>query len=250
MNPTLRILIVDDDRRMARTLVDILTMSGYEVLEANSGAKALELIQERFFDCVLTDVKMPDMDGVELHRQLQQSQPGLPVVLMTAFASDDLINRGLDDGVVGVLDKPIDINHLLGFFNSLSKNRTIAIVDDDAEFCRTLDDILQRRGFKVTPITDPHLDVEQITADAEVILLDLKLNHISGLDILKEIRQHNPSLPVVLITGHGQEMAEIIREAMQINAFTLLYKPLEIPHLLQILADVQLRALRSLLRKR
>ena len=160
------------------------------------------------------------------------------------------LRQGLDEGVVGVFDKPLAINQLLAFFTSLAKHRMIVIVDDDPAFCRTLDDILQRRGFKVTPITDPHLDVEQITADAEVILLDLKLNHISGLDILKEIRQHNPSLPVVLITGHGQEMAEVIREAMQINAFTLLYKPLEIPHLLQILADVQLRALRSLLRKR
>lgn len=250
MNPTLRILIVDDDRRMARTLSDILTMSGYEVLEANSGAKALELLQERFFDCVLTDVKMPDMDGVELHHQLHRTQPGLPVILMTAFASDELIMRGLDDGVVGVLDKPLDINHLLGFFNSLSKHRTIAIVDDDTAFCHTLEDILQHRGFKVTAVTDPHLDVEQITAGAEVILLDLKLNHISGLDILKEIRQRNPTLPVVLITGHGQEMADVIQKAMEINAFTCLYKPLEIPHLLQILADVQLRNLRSLFRNR
>ena len=64
-------------------------------MEANSGQQALELARTQPFDCVLTDVRMPGMDGVELHRQLHQVQPGLPVVLMTAYASDEIIRKGL-----------------------------------------------------------------------------------------------------------------------------------------------------------
>ncbi len=60
------------------------------------------------------------------------------MVLMTAYAADDLIQQGLEAGVVGVLDKPINIVQLLGFFSTLAKNRTLAIVDDDPEFCKTL----------------------------------------------------------------------------------------------------------------
>lgn len=248
MNQNLNILVVDDDHRMTRTLADILSLSGHEVTEASSGPEALDKIQGINFDCVLTDVKMPDMDGVELHRQLREVQPGLPVVLMTAYTADELIRQGLDNGVVGVLDKPLDINQLLNFFTSLAKNHMVVIVDDDPIFCQTLDDILKIRGFKVTQITDPHTDVEQIATDAQVVLLDLKLNGVNGVDVFKEIRKKYPSLPVILVTGHREEMPALIQGALEINAFTCLYKPLEIPQLLQMLTEFQVKNLRSLLK--
>jgi two-component system response regulator HydG len=247
MNPKLRILIVDDDRRMTRTLADILSISGYEAVEAHSGLQALERISKAAFDCVLTDVRMPDMNGVELHRQLRQAQPGLPVVLMTAYSADELIRKGLDEGVVGVFDKPLNINHILAFFTSLAKQRTVVIVDNDSDFCRTLADILSLRGFKVKQVLDPHLDIDQMAADAQIILLDMKLNSLSGLDVLKEIRKQYQDLPVMLVTGYRQEMADVIQAALQIHAFTCLYKPLEIPELLQTLSQVQLERLRGLL---
>ena len=250
MNPKLNLLIVDDDQRMTRTLADILRLDGHEAVEASSGPQALEKVKTQVFDCVLTDVRMPNMDGVELHRQLRQIQPGLPVILMTAYAADSLTRQGLDEGVVGVLDKPLDINHLLGFLTSLAKNRTIVIVDDDQAFCKTLDDILHQRGFKVAQFTDPHVNVDLITTDAQVILLDLKLNGINGMDVLKDIRKNNPNLPVLLVTGYRKEMENVIQSALEINAYTCLYKPLEIPQLLQMLSEFQTKRLRTLLKSR
>ena len=250
MDQKLRILIVDDDQRMTRTLADIFSIAGHQPVEANSGLKALELARSQAFDCVLTDVRMPDMDGVELHRQLQQVLPGLPVVLMTAYASDEIIRKGLVEGVVGVFDKPLDISSMLGFFTSLSKHRSIVVVDDDSEFCKTLGDILQQRGFRVKQVSDPHAEVELMTADAQVILLDMKLNGFSGVEVLKQIRQRYPDLPVLMVTAYRQEMATAIQAALAINAFTCLYKPLEIPALLQTLANLQLKRLRKVIRKK
>jgi two-component system response regulator HydG len=247
MDQKLHILIVDDDRRMTRTLADILRISGHEPVEASSGSDALEKVRAQAFDCVLTDVRMPEMDGVELHRQLRQIQPGLPVMLMTAYAADVLTRQGLDEGVVGIFDKPLDINQLLGFFTSLSRNHIIAIVDDDAAFCKTIGDILRQRGFSVTQVTDPHIEVERMASDAQVVLLDMKLNHISGVDVLKNIRTHYPTLPVLLVTGYRQEMAETIHAALEIGVYACLYKPLEIPDLLDKLARMQLQRLRSVL---
>lgn len=250
MNPKLQILIVDDDQRMTSTLADILSAAGHAAVQANSGLEALEKCRVQTFDCVLTDVKMPGMNGVELHRQLHQAQPGLPVILMTAYAADELIRQGLDEGVVGVLDKPLAINQLLGFFISLAKHRMIVIVDNDPDFCRTLDDILHQRGFKVAQFTDPHTDVEQMAADAQIILLDLKFKHTDGLEVLKEIRKRYPALPVLLVTGYREEMATVIQGALEINAYACLYKPLEIPQLLQMLSEVQLKRLRKLLKSK
>lgn len=241
----MRILIVDDDHRMSRTLVDILSMAGHTVVEASSGPEALAKVHSQNFDCVLTDVRMPDMDGVELHRQLRLAQPGLPVMLMTAYAADEIIRQGLEEGVVGVFDKPLDITHLLGFFALLAKNRVIAIVDDDPDYCRTLGDILHKRGFSVTQITDPYSDVESMASQSQVILLDMKLNGTSGLEVLKDIRARYPILPVLLVTGYRQEMAVAIQSALEINAYTCLYKPLEIPALLQTLSHLQLERLRG-----
>jgi two-component system response regulator HydG len=250
LNPQLRLLIVDDDLRMTRTLSDILSLSGYSVVEASSGEEALAKISAQAFDCVLTDVRMPGMNGVEFHRQLRQSQPGLPVVLMTAYAADEIIRQGLEEGVVGVLDKPLDITSLLGFFTSLARNRTIVIVDDDPAFCKTLGDILQQRGFTVAQINDPHTDVETMASDAQVLLLDMKLNGIGGLRVLKEIRAHYPALPVLMVTGYRQEMSASIQAALEINAYACLYKPLEIPSLLQTLSQLQLQRLRGVIKKK
>ncbi len=246
MKPRLNVLIVDDDQRMTHTLADILRLEEYQVVEAASATTALEKVRSQPFDCVLTDIRMPEMNGVELHRQLRDIQPGLPVVLMTAYAADTLTREGLDNGVVGILDKPLNINHLLAFLGSLSRERAIVLVDDDKTFCDTLDGILRYRGFKVSQVNDPHVRVEKIINDAQVILLDLKFNGIDGLDILRKIRKNNPTLPVVLVTGHREEMKNIIRSAMEIEAITCLYKPLEIPKLLQTLSELQTKRLREL----
>ena len=249
MNQKLRILIVDDDRHMTHTLADILSLAGHEAVEAGSGTEALEKVRTLPFDCILTDIRMPEMNGVELHRQLHQSQPGLPVVLMTAFTTDELIRQGLDDGAAGVLDKPLDMKHLLRFFSALAQNRSIVVVDDDATFCRTLSDILDRHGFRVAQITDPHVAVEQIICNAQIILLDLKLNLINGLDILKKIRVLSPTLPVLVVTGYRLEMAKVIEGALDFQVSACLYKPLEIPELLNWLTIVQRDRMRSLLKK-
>ncbi|MBE3144635.1 MAG: response regulator [Planctomycetes bacterium] len=250
MSQKLRILIVDDDRRMTHTLADILSLSGYEPVEAWSGLEALEKVRTQTFNCVLTDVRMPDMDGVELHRQLRQAQPGLPVVLMTAYAADEIVRQGLDEGVVGVFDKPFDLNQLLNFFTSLAKNRIVVIVDDDLNFCKTLGDLLQQHGFSVAQITDPHTDVEWMASHAQVILLDMKLNKINGLEVLREFRVRYPALPILLVTGYREEMLAAIQAALDIGAYACLYKPLEIPALLQTLAQLQLKRLRGAINRK
>lgn len=247
MEFSLRVLVVDDDRRMTRTLADILALAGHEVVEAWSGLQALECIQAQNFDCVLTDIQMPGMDGVELHRHIYRERPGLPVVLMTAYAANQLIRQGVEDGVVGALDKPLNIAHLLDFLASLARQHAIAIVDDDPAFCKTLGDILRQRGFVITQLTDPHADLETPIAASQVVLLDMKLNSLTGLDVLKAIRARHPSLPVLLMTGYCQEMEAAIRAALEISAYACLYKPLEIPALLEMLAHLQLQRLRHAL---
>ena len=250
MEDKLRILVVDDDRMMARTLVDILKVKGHKAEAVHSGSEALEKVTASLFDCVLTDIKMPEVNGVELYRAIKTRQPDLPVVLMTAYSTDRLVEEGLEEGAIAALTKPLDINRLLCFFSSLRKERSIVIVDDDPQFCKTLGGILRARGFAVTQVTDPHSVVERLGADGQVVLLDMRLNNISGLGVLREIREQHPHLPVVLVTGYREEMAPAIEAALKIGACTCLYKPLQIEGLLQVLTEVRRRELGRVLSRR
>lgn len=107
------ILIVDNDRNMTRTLVDILNLKGYPAFAAHSGEEALKRLAEDSFDLVLTDIKMPDMNGVELQRAIKQKHPQVKTILMTAYSEDELIEKSLAEGASAALTKPLDINFLL-----------------------------------------------------------------------------------------------------------------------------------------
>jgi len=247
MSEKLRILVVDDDRRLARTLVDILTVKGHQAEAAYSGPEALDRVKQEQFDCVLTDIRMPEMNGVELHRAIREAQPQVPVVLMTAYSSDKLVQEGLEQGALATLTKPLDINNLLGFLSSLRQQQSVAIVDDDPAFCQTLGDILEARGFAVTRITNPRGVAERLSPDEPVVLLDMKLNSIGGLEVLKEVRARYSRLPVILITGYRQEMSTAIQAALEIGAYACLYKPFDIDKLLQALAELRKRDLSRIL---
>ena len=238
MSEKLNILIVDDDHRMAKTLADILKVKGFKAEVAHDGLEALKKIEEHHFDSVLTDIKMPQMNGVDFYKAIKNIQPELPVLLMTAYTSDALVREGLEVGAIAVLNKPLDINLLLSFFSSLKKEHSIVIVDDDPQFCKTLGDILHSRNFAVTKVSNPHRVMNVLKPDTQVVLLDMRLNSINGLEVLKKIKAQYPHLPVILVTGYRKEMTSAIKAALEFNFYTCLYKPLQIKELLQVLTQI------------
>jgi two-component system response regulator YesN len=118
MSESIRILVVDDNPAMADSLADILEVKGFTVYAAASGAEALEILREGPVDILLTDVKMPEMNGLELYREARKLYPRLITIFMTAYAADELIQQGMAEGVKTVLDKPLDIKFLLSFFSA------------------------------------------------------------------------------------------------------------------------------------
>lgn len=107
------ILIVDDNPSIARTLADILDIKGFDVYSAYSGAEALQILKVQDVDILLTDVRMQEMNGVTLCREIRKTHPNLITILMTAYAADDIIQQGMKEGIKTVLTKPLDIDFLL-----------------------------------------------------------------------------------------------------------------------------------------
>ena len=121
MSEILSILVVDDDPSMASSLTEILDIKGFEVRAANSGAEALQILRDHPVDVMLTDVRMPGMNGVELYRATRKTHPNLRTFLMTAYAADDIIQKGMAEGIKTVFSKPVDINLLISIFSACKR---------------------------------------------------------------------------------------------------------------------------------
>ena len=117
------VLIVDDNPSMASALADILVIKGFETYLVASGAAALQVLQDHPVDILLTDVIMPEMNGVELYRKTRQDYPQLITILMTAYAADELIQQGMAEGIKTVLTKPIDIDFLILLLSTYNRRK-------------------------------------------------------------------------------------------------------------------------------
>lgn len=243
-----KVLVVDDDRRMVKTVCDILKVKGYEPVEAHSGEEAVEKVKSDCPDCVLMDVRMPGTNGVEALKLIRGVAPDLPVVLMSAYATEDVEAEAKRQGAYGVLTKPLDLQQVLSFLSLLRKEESILIVDDDPGFCRTIADILRERGYRVETEADAGNVLGRMERNYKLaVVLDLKLGHEEGLDVLKQIRANYPSKPVILVTGYGDEMAESIKKGLQIGAHACLYKPFEAEMLIKTIREISLMKMKNIL---
>lgn len=105
-----QILVVEDNPMNMELTVDLLESCGYEVIGAEDGVKALELIERSNFNLVMLDMQLPKMDGLEVLARLKSKNEtaNIPVVALTAHAMDGDEKRFMDSGCAGYIAKPID----------------------------------------------------------------------------------------------------------------------------------------------
>lgn len=106
------ILVVDDELLIRDLLYDFFKGQGWNIAVAENGEKALQIIENQEIDLVLTDLKMPNMDGIALTQKLRESHPDLPVVIMTGYPSVDTAVEALRSRVADYIIKPFNINRL------------------------------------------------------------------------------------------------------------------------------------------
>lgn len=122
-----KILIVDDEQSYRQLLTLVFQEEGHSVRTGMNGRQALELIAEEPAEIIISDVKMPDMDGIQLLRSLRETQPQIGVVLMTAFASVDTAREAFKLGADDFIQKPFDVEELkLIVRKTLEKQELIA----------------------------------------------------------------------------------------------------------------------------
>jgi two-component system OmpR family response regulator len=108
-----KVMIVDDEQDFLETIVKRLKARGIEVTGAESGYKALELIDSGNFDVVILDVKMPGLDGIETLREMKKKKPLVEVIMLTGHASVESGIQGMQLGAFDYVMKPVALDELL-----------------------------------------------------------------------------------------------------------------------------------------
>ncbi|MCD6249839.1 MAG: response regulator [candidate division Zixibacteria bacterium] len=117
---TSRIIIVDDEERMCNSLSELLAGEGHEVVAFPKPAEAVEAIRTQKVDLVITDIRMPEIDGLEILRVVKETDEDIPVILLTGYASLDSALGAIGEGAYDYLLKPVDFSRL-----ELSVNRAL-----------------------------------------------------------------------------------------------------------------------------
>ena len=107
------ILVIDDERAIRNTLKDILSFEGFEVEEAADGAEGFEMIKAKDYDCILCDIKMPKMDGIEVLEKVKEIKPDVPFVVISGHGNIETAVDAVKKGAYDYISKPPDLNRLL-----------------------------------------------------------------------------------------------------------------------------------------
>ena len=160
----LRVLIVDDDPALLQALPETLRlrMGGVTVETADSAAAALARIAEKEYDAIVTDFKMPGMDGMELLAEIRSRRPDTPTLIITGHGENEVVVRALREGASDFIQKPIDRDYFVGALyrairahvvSRQAKDRQVALEAYAQELERVVEQLEQ--GLREEPGTGP-----------------------------------------------------------------------------------------------
>lgn len=145
----LNILIADDEEGLRFSLASILEIEGYRVKTAGDGLEALELVKSNSFDIAFFDIRMPGMNGVEVFKRIKEISPETIVVMMTAYAMNDLIKEAVKEGAFACISKPFEIEDVLNTVKEISSKKTGLVISEQGQTRDLLSNNLKTAGFMV-----------------------------------------------------------------------------------------------------
>ncbi len=235
MSGSNRILIVDDEAGLRTSLAANLELEGYVVAEAADGLQAIDMVRETPFDLVISDVRMPGMNGVQVFREIRRIRPELPVVLMTAFALEGLLSEALGEGVYALVHKPFAVDDLIALTARALADPAVLVVDDREDHAATIVASLQAVGLRATAVHDGASAVQLVIAQkVDVCVLDLVMPGMDGVKTYEEIRRIDPSISVIAISGHA--VPRMMHALMSLGGYACLRKPFDMPELTRAIA--------------
>jgi DNA-binding NtrC family response regulator len=225
MNMTLgRVLVVDDEVSLRLTLAANLELEGFSVVEAESAEQALERLETREFDLVVSGIRMPGMHGVDLFRRIRERWPSLPVVLMSAFAVEQLVDEAVQEGVYTVLSKPFDVAGVLELLKRAAQKPVVLVVDDESDNAETTAEALRATGLRARAVGEARSAIAMVTGGTvDVAVVDLVMPDRSGVDLIDDLLSIDPGLTIIAVSGHS--VPALMRKVASRGAYACMVKP-------------------------
>jgi CheY-like chemotaxis protein/HAMP domain-containing protein len=264
VSATKRLLIVEDDAAERLSISVLLKEADVEILTAEDGKKAIEILQHEEIDCVVLDLKLPDMSGFEILENMSQHEKtrDIPVIVFTGreLSSDENLQirryartvvvkgvespeRLLDETALFlhrvVSELPVEKQELLSRLHETDDyliGRKVLLVDDDARNIFALSSLLERRGMEVLTATTGLEAIETLSEiDVSIVLMDIMMPEMDGYQTMQKIRssEKNQRLPIIALTAKAMKGDR--EKCLEAGASDYLAKPVDTEQLLSAL---------------
>lgn len=248
----IKLLVIDDDRMNCDLIQSVFTRHGFQVLAATSGVEGLNLFRQHNPRVTILDLRMPEMDGLTVLKEIRALDPHAPVVILGGGATEtqenqarglrvtDFIRKGLSldvlvESVNRVVQQPTKSNHtsppVFSGPTAADLDETVLVVDDEPLIRDLLVQFLSLRGYRALGVkdgADALSMVEQTPQD--LIILDLLMPGMNGVEVLRQLRQKEFPGGVIILTGSHDE--EVLEEAWALRPQEVLGKPIDLERLL------------------
>jgi len=240
---TIRVLIVDDERDFLAGVSRALQKRGIAVTGAESAADALARVREQTFDVAVLDVRLPDGDGHDLFLEIKKHYPEIQGIILTGNRDENRQFRLSHQGLHDYLDKPCDLEVLAQSIRAAYQHGReqsgeaaappgapaagavrVLLIDDEAAFLKSLARLFQRRGMVVFTAANGEEGLRVLEQnEVDVAVIDLKMPGLSGLEVLKRLKEKKPEVEALILTGHATVESGVA--GMKQGAADYLFKP-------------------------
>ena len=248
----IKLLIVDNDQMNCDLLRNVFAKQGYQVISTTSGREGLDLFRTHNPRVTLLDLRMPEMDGLTVLKEIRAIDPHAAVIVLGGAATDlqenqarelratDFIRRGLSldilvEAVTRIAQRraPSSTTSIQSVNRPVSQqmDESILVVDDEPLVCDLLVQFLRLRGYRPIGVKDGREAlriVEEMSPD--VILLDMIMPGMAGIDVLRALRAKDYPGGIIIMTGSHNE--ELLEEAWDLGPQEILGKPVDLDRLL------------------
>jgi len=230
----LRILVVDDDVDNGESLGELLELEGHNVMVVHSGEAAIEAFANGDFDIAFMDVMMPGKNGVESFLEIKKLKPSARVYMMTGYSVEQLLQQAIENGAMGVLSKPVDSRKVLAALKDARPSGIVLIAEDDPDFGPQLKEIVVDSGYRAELVQNGRDAIDAVRRGGiEVLILDLKMPLIDGIEVYTTLKREGRAIPTVIITGSAHEYHDTLEAIRDVTLTGILNKPFDPMTLLQ-----------------
>jgi FixJ family two-component response regulator len=235
------ISIIDDDESVRRTTTRLIESFGFAAAAFESAENFLGSGHLDDTSCLIVDVQMPGMNGLQLQSQLATAGLSIPIIFITAHDDKESRRRAMQAGAIAFLGKPFSDEQLLqGIRLALHEfgdepgaaGKLIAIIDDDESVRRATTRLIESFGIRAAAFesAEKFLSSHHLN-DASCLIIDVRMPGMDGLQLQSQLAMANCRIPIIFMTAYDDQ--ESRERAMQAGAVAFLCKPFSDEHLFE-----------------